>query len=211
MISYLIKDFLSEGMNLDFKHVSSLRQYFGEKIGFYYAWLCYYTVWMIIPGIAGLGVQLYMQITGNLLDFVPVFYAMFLLLWVTIMVERWKRKVAEIGLKWGVYDIIYTQTREIRPEFYGDEFVNKITGGLDKYSSSLPRIVAFFLSIPTLLFMIGCCITVFVGTLFYKRIQNTITAKVTILYNVLVLGGSDQWSIYHCSELPIQLDCSMVC
>ncbi|CAF0848775.1 unnamed protein product [Brachionus calyciflorus] len=40
-----------------------IRQYFGEKLAFYFAWLGFYTTWLLLPSIIGLFVFLYGAIT----------------------------------------------------------------------------------------------------------------------------------------------------
>jgi hypothetical protein len=48
-------------------------------------------------------------------------YAILVSLWVTLMMERWKRKSAEISMKWGIYNLKNDTNRIVRQEFYGDE------------------------------------------------------------------------------------------
>lgn len=55
----LIGQFLREGINLQFHEVSSIKNYYGEKIGFLYAWTSFYISWLMIPATAGLTLTIY--------------------------------------------------------------------------------------------------------------------------------------------------------
>lgn len=46
-------------MNLQFHEVSSVKNYYGEKIGFLYAWTSFYISWLSIPAIAGIALMIY--------------------------------------------------------------------------------------------------------------------------------------------------------
>jgi hypothetical protein len=39
----IIKQFYKEGINIKFEELSTIKNYFGEKTGFYYAWLTFYS------------------------------------------------------------------------------------------------------------------------------------------------------------------------
>jgi hypothetical protein len=39
-----------------------IANYYGEKIGFYFAFLLFYTAWMVIPAIPGLALFIYQMI-----------------------------------------------------------------------------------------------------------------------------------------------------
>lgn len=102
----MIKQLYSESMSFQFSELSTIKNYFGEKVGFYYAYMSYYTAWLIIPATVGLALTIY-QFQGNNVDTIfSSLYALLVCIWVTIFIERWKRKSAEICLKWGVSDIL---------------------------------------------------------------------------------------------------------
>ena len=44
-----------------YKHqpIEKIRDYFGEKIGFYFAWLGAYTTWLVVPSVVGVLVFIY--------------------------------------------------------------------------------------------------------------------------------------------------------
>jgi hypothetical protein len=54
-----INQFYKEGINLRFEELSSIKNYFGEKIGFYYAWLSFYSSFLLIPAVAAFAITIY--------------------------------------------------------------------------------------------------------------------------------------------------------
>jgi anoctamin-7 len=40
-----------------------IRQYFGEKVAFYFSWLGFYTTWLLIPAVIGFLVFIYGIVT----------------------------------------------------------------------------------------------------------------------------------------------------
>ena len=55
----LISQFYHESPDIQFSEVSSIKNYFGEKVGFYFAWMTHYTAWLLIPAIGGLAITIY--------------------------------------------------------------------------------------------------------------------------------------------------------
>lgn len=55
----LMSQLYRESMIFQFSELSSIKNYFGEKVGFYYAYMSYYTVWLLVPAICGLALTIY--------------------------------------------------------------------------------------------------------------------------------------------------------
>jgi hypothetical protein len=55
----MIKEFYSEGPEMNYAELSSVKNYFGEKIGFYFAWMTFYTSCLLIPGVLGIAISIY--------------------------------------------------------------------------------------------------------------------------------------------------------
>lgn len=122
----IIKQFFRESLYSQFSELSSIKNYFGEKTGFYFAFLSYYTSWLIIPAILGLALTIYQRVESVDTIFTGL-YAILVCIWVTVFIERWKRKSAEISLKWGVLQYNQNIVKEVRDEFFGDEYFSHIT------------------------------------------------------------------------------------
>jgi hypothetical protein len=63
--------------------LDDIKDYFGEKVGLYFAWLGHYTTWLIFPSIVGvlLFINVAYQKTADA-DLVP-YYGLFMALWST--------------------------------------------------------------------------------------------------------------------------------
>lgn len=65
-------------------------------------------------------------------------YTIIVTLWVTIFIERWKRKSAEICHKWGISDILLQsqgESRVMRDDFKGYEYLSLVTRNTQKKNS----------------------------------------------------------------------------
>lgn len=125
-------------MNFQFSELSTIKNYYGEKTGFYFAFMSFYTAWLLIPGIGGAAITVYQLLIIKDVDTIfTTIYAVLVCLWVTIFIERWKRKSAELNQKWGISAISLGgrgEARVMRDEFIGYEYFSKETHNTERKS-----------------------------------------------------------------------------
>ena len=106
--------------------LAMIREYFGEKIGLYFAWLEHYTKSLVIPAVAGFLFFLASAfLSGTAKGVVLAGFGCFVSVWATWMTEAWKRKNAAINLWWGTAD--FEQDETARPEFRGSMRYSRVT------------------------------------------------------------------------------------
>jgi Calcium-activated chloride channel len=160
----LIRSFIFEGSNHRYTELGAIKNYFGEKVGFQYAWLSFYTVWLTLPAAAGIALTIFQIVKGVDTPLTTV-YALFVCIWVTVFIERWKRKSAEICLKWGLSNMVFNQieNRVMRDEFNGYEAFSHETHETEKKTMrSWLLIVQLMTQVPIYLILIGLCIGSFI-------------------------------------------------
>jgi len=110
-----------------------IRDYFGEKIGLYFAFLGFYTTWLYPAAFVGIlafcygvfysisqdeGDTTFEQATSLLFDNASTLpYSAFVCVWATLFIEFWKRRNAYLAWYWDVMN--YEETEVPRPEWYG--------------------------------------------------------------------------------------------
>lgn len=104
-----------------------IKDYYGEKMAFYFAWLIHYTGWlipiMIIGVVFGLGMSLKGWSDGDPADQwlntpLSFVYGIIMMIWVTLFHESWIRKQNQIANKWLVrnFNDITTECDEFLSE-----------------------------------------------------------------------------------------------
>ncbi|KAH3830061.1 hypothetical protein DPMN_103298, partial [Dreissena polymorpha] len=181
-----------------FQPLWKIRNYFGEKIAFYFAWSGVLITSLWLPMLFGFAVFLYglvesIQKTlnsntnsgsgGNFTDLfrnikesfdndVTPFFAMFICIWGTLFLEAWKRKQSELAYQWDVEQ--FEENEPDRPEFYGtDRKIDPVTQEVDWYYPFRRQAWKFLLSISTLLFMI-CVVIISVSAVIVYRVIATV-------------------------------------
>ncbi|EQC41790.1 hypothetical protein SDRG_00653 [Saprolegnia diclina VS20] len=82
--------------------LGELRNYFGEKIALYFAWLEFYTKSLLLPAV--IGIIIYVLDIRNIGNVAAgkIFFAGFIVVWSTFFTEFWKRKSEIYTVLWGV-------------------------------------------------------------------------------------------------------------
>jgi hypothetical protein len=98
------------GLNLNresIRPLNSLSFYYGAKVGWYFAFYCHYTVWLLWIMIPGIGLAVYTYTVSdknddqkNLKTVLVAAYSIIIAAWSTLMLEVWKRHQNEIAFIW---------------------------------------------------------------------------------------------------------------
>uniref|UniRef100_A0A672LKJ6 Anoctamin n=1 Tax=Sinocyclocheilus grahami TaxID=75366 RepID=A0A672LKJ6_SINGR len=148
-----------------YQPLDHIREYFGEKIALYFAWLGFYTAWLLPAALVGTCVFVLVkkktETLGNIV--LPacsclfstllkvgylfdhpgtVFFSVFMSLWAVTFLEYWKRKNATLAHHWDCMDF-HEEEEPPRPEFAAmapamEE--NPVTGVKEPYFPEKARI-----------------------------------------------------------------------
>ncbi|XP_044267516.1 anoctamin-10 isoform X1 [Tribolium madens] len=165
--------------------IEEIRLYFGEAIALYFTFLGFYTATLVVPVFVGL---LQLMIYSETMSL----FCVFNVVWVTLVLEIWKRKSNELAFKWGTIGM--TSLDEPRPNFRGSMGYDAITGKLQPQSPRyMTYIKMYCVSIP-IVFL--CLVAAFVMMLasfwleeYFKQTRTSddlIILFPSIVYSILV-------------------------
>ncbi|XP_012944219.2 anoctamin-5 [Aplysia californica] len=181
---------------LKFQPMWHIRDYFGEKIAFYFAWTGMLITTLWIPTFFGLIVffyGLYQSVTENTVtnstgvagalkdvlgdvkrafdnDITP-FFALFICCWGTIFLELWKRQRATLAYEWDVDQ--FEANEPDRPQFYGTKIKqDPVTNEAAWFYPFRRQILKFTTSGSVLFFMTALVIISVVAVIVYRVVMD---------------------------------------
>lgn len=109
-----------------------IRDYLGEKISLYFAWLGLYTTFLAGAAVAGMIAWLNVAFEGDNKNAVLIpYFAAFMAVWSTAFLEQWKRKEKNLAMKWGMFG--FEDEEQVRVEFEGEIKASLIDGHEELY------------------------------------------------------------------------------
>jgi hypothetical protein len=112
-----------------------IKDYFGQRIGFYFLYLQHYTTMLMGPALLGVIYDVLLAVYGNdgiyIVAVAQPIYLCLMLVWSTIYVELWKGKQSELGMRWGMHG--YIQNEQDRPLYEGIDISSPIDGSKLRY------------------------------------------------------------------------------
>lgn len=156
--------------------INKIREYFGESVAFYFAWIGFYQLFMLVAAVMGLIIfVLWMVFYGettpgsdfSIIQILWITFAVVMSIWGTLFDQTWRRKESILAWTWGTRD--YEANEAQRGDFKGVYKRDEVTGSMKKFRRSnilykLRKTVSY--SVVAVFFMIALiCI---VAILFYQ-------------------------------------------
>ncbi len=123
--------------SLVYQPLEEIRDYFGDDVGLYFAWLGQYTRALGMMSITGVLVMAYQPMAakesgcaffgcGVSHNPLTIYYSIYVGIWSTLFIESWNRTENELRFLWGTESL--SQIEEPRPSFEGELHTNPETG-----------------------------------------------------------------------------------
>lgn len=134
------------------QHADRVRDYFGEKIAFYFLFMSFYWKTLLVPAALGIFFQLvdWGYHTPNNWTAAP--FCIFMSVWTSLMPHFWRRQEAKFAIAFGTLDMV-PEFEPARPQFYGENRMNPVTAQIEPYYSWRERLMSHIFSV--LVIMVG--------------------------------------------------------
>lgn len=145
--------------------MTAIKNYFGERWGFQYAFMNFYTTWLLLPSLGGVACTWYQFQTGTFITLWSFAFSIFIAIWMTLFQERWKRKQNELRLFWGTYESSEAAAdATIRDEFKGNEEFSQSNFKVNRKDQSSRGTLFAILNFFIMVFFVALCIASFLQT-----------------------------------------------
>lgn len=150
--------------------LQAIRDYYGEEIAFYFAWMEFITRWLCFPAVLGVIVyvaRLYRQTTVDNDEYAAA-YGLLCFMWSILCAIFWERQENRLSYDWGTFATSDFQKQRFftkRPEFVGELRISPITGQLEAYYPPYKRRLKMMVSALITCILLGVAFAVMILSL----------------------------------------------
>lgn len=167
-----------------YKYIETLRNFFGEKVSFYFLFIYKLIIWMIFPALIGIACFFFLFIIKNkntnedvnvvfthltVKEIVSLSFCGIITVWATLFLDSWNQIQKKFSYFWGTTHSSETETK--RENFVPDKEVrflfNQNIEKVDKYRKLLKSII----SILVIVFLIAISISLIILLFYIKAIK----------------------------------------
>ena len=175
--------------------MTAIKNYFGERWGFQYAFMNFYTTWLLLPSLGGVACTWYQFQTGTFITLWSFAFSIFIAFWMTIFQERWKRKQNELRLFWGTYESSETAAdtiaKKTRDEFLGNEEFSQSNFKVNRKDSSKRGTLFAIFNFFIMVFFVVLCIATFLFIKKYSKDRGDTLKLFAGAINAAIIGATN--------------------
>jgi hypothetical protein len=142
--------------------LDTIAEYYGEDVAFYFAWVSFFSRWLLLPSLLGFIVFCVQMQTQRLDHWLCIPYAVIIIMWSCFLLAFWRQKAATLAHRWGVLD--YEVEEAERPQFKGQYAYDPNLGEIRKLYPSWRRLLKYLVSYPLIAFFVGSVLILMIIT-----------------------------------------------
>ena len=104
----------------------ALRNEYGEKVAFYFAFRTFHQRWLVLPAVLGALLWLSRFVSVEISAHLTPLYGLSISVWGSIFLDRWRAQQREHASLWGVDEL--REAEVVQPGFVGERVVSRLTG-----------------------------------------------------------------------------------
>ncbi|CAK55572.1 unnamed protein product (macronuclear) [Paramecium tetraurelia] len=163
--------------------LNSIAAYYGPVIAWYISFNVQIVGWLIIPALVGSAIQLYQLFADKVHASILPAYALFMSLWATLFMEKWKNRESEFKYIWDMHK--FKQQEPQRVMYTGEYVINQCTnkiGIYDYFTTFKRRLIVEF---PVILLGISIIVVSFFAFNIWQSNQDPNNIYMPIIINSL--------------------------
>jgi hypothetical protein len=121
-----------EWLRMPEEQANKIRDYFGDKIAFYFLFMAFYVKWLFPVAVVGLALQLIDELVRTPDNMTAIPFCVLMAIWSTFLPHFWRRQEAKYAIGWGTLDLQDTP-EPYRPQHYGERRLNPITAQVEPF------------------------------------------------------------------------------
>jgi hypothetical protein len=156
-----------------------IRNYYGDYVAIYYAWVYHYTRLLLYPSATAIICLILSAIFDNHKLFMTI-YAMVIVIWSQWFLVYWNRKTSEIFIEWGNYTEDY-DIDNVREQFKGERVISPVT---EQYETQYPRKKKLFKYLKSVIKTIPFVLVAFLVNICFLNLSGFIKPEMNSLFEI---------------------------
>lgn len=129
----------------DAQPINNIRAYFGDEIGFYFAFLGVYSRWLVAPAVLGV-IVFVLEFFSDWSIYGRGLYSLVITSWATAFLKFWKRQESTLRSEWGIGPVDSVVLEPARPDFWGEKRFDVVEGAYYTFFPSIKRAYRYLLT-----------------------------------------------------------------
>jgi len=121
-----------EWLRMPEEQANKIRDYFGDRIAFYFLFMAWYVKWLFPIAVIGLVLQLIDVIARTPDNMTAIPFCVLMSVWSTFLPFFWRRQEAKYAIGWGTLDLMDT-LEPCRPQHHGEPRINPVTAQVEPF------------------------------------------------------------------------------
>ncbi|CAE7643596.1 ano10 [Symbiodinium sp. CCMP2456] len=164
----------------DEEHANRLRDYFGDKITFYFLWMAFYVKWLSPLACLGLFLQFIDWCARTPDNVTAIPFCVLMSIWSLCLPHFWRRQEAKCAISWGSMDLV-EQLEPHRPEHTGEQLINPVTSQAEPHYPLSKRIFNYLVSAAAMAVAACVCMLCILILLFIRHnIKNEVHHRIIL-------------------------------